>query len=52
MKKEEWALKISDWKRDFQEHPETGFLEMRTASIVSPTLEALGFDLQLGKSYV
>lgn len=37
------------WRRDFHAHPETGFLEMRTASIVADTLARLGFTLQLGK---
>jgi aminobenzoyl-glutamate utilization protein A len=49
MRKEELTLKISDWRRDFHMYPETGFLEMRTASIVASTLDKLGFDLQLGK---
>lgn len=43
------ALKLSAWRRDFHQYPETGFLEMRTASIVASTLDKLGFDLQLGK---
>lgn len=37
------------WRRDFHKHPELGFLEMRTASIVAEKLEALGFDIQLGR---
>lgn len=37
------------WRRDFHKHPEQGFLEMRTASIVANELESLGFSLQTGK---
>lgn len=37
------------WRRDLHQHPETGFLEMRTASIVADILHGLGFELQLGK---
>lgn len=41
--------KLIKWRRDFHRHPEQGFLEMRTASIVADELEKLGFSLQLGK---
>ncbi|ASK62386.1 peptidase M20 [Virgibacillus phasianinus] len=37
------------WRRDFHHYPETGFLEMRTASIVAGILDGLGFELQMGK---
>ena len=36
------------WRRDFHQYPETGFLEMRTASIVASVLDELGFHLQMG----
>jgi len=49
MTKKDLALKMKEWRRDFHQYPETGFLEMRTASIVASTLANLGFDLQLGK---
>ena len=42
--------KIIGWRRDFHQFPETGFLEMRTASIVASILDELGFDLSMGKS--
>lgn len=42
--------KVIDWRRDFHQFPETGFLEMRTASIVASILDELGFDLAMGKS--
>lgn len=41
---------LIEWRRDFHRHPEQGFLEMRTASIVANRLEELGFSLALGKS--
>ncbi|CAM4189878.1 amidohydrolase [Lacicoccus alkaliphilus] len=37
------------WRRDFHKHPELGFMEMRTASIVADQLEKLGFEIQLGR---
>lgn len=44
------SQKIIGWRRDFHQFPETGFLEMRTASIVASILDELGFDLAMGKS--
>jgi aminobenzoyl-glutamate utilization protein A len=41
--------KLIEWRRDFHRHPETGFLEMRTASIVASVLDDLGFQLKVGK---
>lgn len=49
MKQEQLARKLSKWRRDFHQFPETGFLEMRTASIVAATLDELGFHLQYGR---
>lgn len=37
------------WRRDFHRHPELGFLEMRTATIVADYLSRLGYELALGK---
>lgn len=37
------------WRRDFHKHPELGFLEMRTGSIVAGILANLGFDLAMGR---
>ena len=34
------------WRRDLHKHPESGFLEMRTASLVAPYLESLGYELK------
>ena len=42
--------KLVGWRRNFHQFPETGFLEMRTASIVASILDELGFDLSMGKS--
>src|SRR5690625_1956010 len=36
------------WRRDFHKYPETGFLEMRRASIVASILDELGFELAMG----
>lgn len=40
---------LIEWRRDFHRYPETGFLEMRTASIVASILDELGFQLEMGK---
>ena len=37
------------WRRDFHRHPEQGFLEMRTASIVADELARLGYRLRMGR---
>lgn len=39
---------IVTWRRDLHMYPETGFLEMRTASIVAHELTKMGYALQLG----
>lgn len=44
------SSKMISWRRDFHQYPETGYLEMRTASIVASILDDLGFDLRMGKS--
>ncbi|RYG72308.1 amidohydrolase [Lentibacillus lipolyticus] len=41
--------KLIKWRRDFHQYPETGFLEIRTASIVASILDQLGFELEMGK---
>lgn len=40
---------IIRYRRDLHMYPETGFLEMRTASIVANALTVMGYSLQLGK---
>lgn len=52
MEKENLGAQLIAWRRDFHQYPETGFLEMRTASIVASILDDLGFDLQLGKEVI
>src|SRR5699024_2733792 len=37
------------FRRDLHKYPETGFLEMRTASLVANALTHMGYHLQLGK---
>lgn len=49
MVNEHLTSRLIQWRRDFHKYPETGFFEMRTASIVAATLDKLGFALQLGK---
>lgn len=41
--------KLKEWRRDLHRHPEQGFLEMRTASIVAAEVTRLGFTVRLGK---
>ncbi|TVT27090.1 amidohydrolase [Salinicoccus cyprini] len=41
---------LIEWRRDFHQYPELGFLEMRTATIVADTLETLGFEFEIGKA--
>ncbi|WP_019412460.1 amidohydrolase [Paenisporosarcina sp. TG20] len=36
------------WRRDFHQYAESGFLEMRTASIVAEYLSKLGYHLKVG----
>ena len=37
------------WRRDFHRHPEQGFLEIRTASLIAAELARLGYRLRLGR---
>ena len=41
--------RLIHWRRDFHQHPEQGFLEMRTASRVAAELAQLGFALRIGR---
>ncbi|WP_077328646.1 amidohydrolase [Virgibacillus siamensis] len=49
MQNDTLAKKIIEWRRDFHQYPETGFLEMRTASIAAGILESYGLELKMGK---
>lgn len=43
---------MTHWRRDLHKYAEPGWLEFRTASIVADELEALGYELQLGKEVI
>lgn len=40
--------KLTEWRRDFHQHPELGFEEIRTSGIVADHLEKLGLEVQRG----
>lgn len=40
---------LINWRRDFHQHPELGFLEMRTSTIVADELNKLGYDIKIGR---
>ncbi|MFM2480669.1 amidohydrolase [Celerinatantimonas sp. YJH-8] len=40
------------WRRDFHQHAESGWLELRTASRVAQELEQLGYQLAIGKQVI
>ena len=42
------APQLVDWRRDFHQHPELGFQEVRTAGIVARHLQALGIETRTG----
>ncbi len=46
---ENLQYQLQQWRRDFHKHAESGFLEMRTASIVASTLEQLGYTVSVGE---
>jgi len=39
---------LISWRRDFHRHPELGFQEFRTSSIVAKYLSSLGMEVQTG----
>lgn len=41
-----------EWRRDFHLHAESGWLEFRTASKVAEILDALGYQLALGRDVI
>ncbi|MCM3711920.1 amidohydrolase [Sporosarcina luteola] len=46
---EELHQLLQNWRRDFHQNPEIGFMEMRTASIVASYLEDLGYKVHAGE---
>ncbi|SEQ38320.1 amidohydrolase [Piscibacillus halophilus] len=38
--------KLIEWRRDFHQHPELGFEEVRTSTIVANYMETLGLEVQ------
>ncbi|MCW9461796.1 M20 family metallo-hydrolase [Klebsiella michiganensis] len=46
------ALKMTEWRRDFHLHAESGWLEFRTASKVAEVLDGLGYQLALGRDVI
>ncbi|WP_232699642.1 amidohydrolase [Brevibacillus daliensis] len=43
------APAIVAWRRDFHRHPEVGWTEFRTASLVADVLEEVGFQVLVGQ---
>ncbi|HIG8617865.1 TPA: M20 family metallo-hydrolase [Klebsiella michiganensis] len=46
------APKMTEWRRDFHLHAESGWLEFRTASKVAKVLDGLGYQLALGRDVI
>lgn len=42
--------KLADWRRDFHAHPEAGWTEFRTASLVIRRLRQLGYAIRMGEA--
>ncbi|MFB5266363.1 M20 family metallopeptidase [Paenibacillus enshidis] len=51
---EQLKEQLVSWRRDFHQHPETGYEEFRTSTIVARHLESLGLEVttQVGKTGV
>ncbi len=43
---------MTQWRRDFHLHAESGWLEFRTASKVADILDGLGYQLALGRDVI
>lgn len=43
---------LTEWRRDFHQHPEPGWLEFRTSAIIADKLEAWGYDVFVGKEII
>ncbi len=44
--------KLVEYRRDFHKHPESGWTEFRTSSIIAKKLEELGYDIKLGEDII
>ncbi len=42
------APQLTGWRRDFHQHPEVAFEELRTAGVVASHLSGLGLEVQIG----
>ncbi|MEO4053793.1 amidohydrolase [Solibacillus sp. CAU 1738] len=43
---------LIEWRRDFHQYPEVGWLEFRTSSIIANYLNDWGYDVKVGKEVV
>ena len=48
----ELAPKLVAWRRDLHRHPESGWTEFRTASLVIKHLQGLGYTITMGKDAI
>ncbi len=46
------APSMTQWRRDFHLHAESGWLEFRTSSKVADILDGLGYQLALGRDVI
>ncbi len=46
------APSMTQWRRDFHLHAESGWLEFRTASKIADILDGLGYQLALGRDVI
>ncbi|MGL1931854.1 MAG: amidohydrolase [Desulfotalea sp.] len=49
---QELSQKLVDYRRDFHRHPEAGWTEFRTTSIIALTLQKLGYEIKIGKDII
>jgi metal-dependent amidase/aminoacylase/carboxypeptidase family protein len=42
------AGQLTAWRRDFHQHPELGFQEVRSAGLIAAELRALGLEVRTG----
>ncbi|MCR9385960.1 amidohydrolase [Vibrio metoecus] len=46
------SKKMIEWRRDLHKHPESGWVEFRTSTIVADLLDKLGYQLALGRDVI